>query len=119
MNHFIYSTLSPKIIFSELLLGFWLGENYALEGSTLLRILLVGFFFNSLAQIPFSRIQAFGKSKLTAYIHIFEILPYLIILFLFIHSFGLIGAAIAWSLRVILDYLMLEYFSKKLEFDVI
>lgn len=115
----MFVLIAPIFIFSELLLGFWLGENYALEGSTLLRILLVGFFFNSLAQIPFSRIQAFGKSKLTAYIHIFEVLPYLIILLFFVNSFGLIGAAISWSLRVIIDYLILEYFSKKLEFDVI
>lgn len=108
--------ITPIFLFSELLLGFWLGENYAIEGSVLLRILLIGFFFNSLAQIPFSRIQALGKSKLTAYIHIFEVLPYLLILYLFANNFGLVGVAIAWTTRVILDYLIIEYFSRKLEF---
>ncbi|HFK4480621.1 TPA: flippase, partial [Citrobacter sedlakii] len=54
---------------SGIIMTFWMGESYSGLPVDILKILLVGFFFNSLAQIPFSNIQAYGKSKLTALIH--------------------------------------------------
>ncbi|OPE24399.1 polysaccharide biosynthesis protein, partial [Pseudomonas aeruginosa] len=42
-----------------------------------------------------------------------EVLPYLALLyFLVLHS-SIVGAAIAWTVRVSVDFLLLEYFSRK------
>lgn len=103
----------PVFVFASPLLDLWLGSSYGAESSIILRILLLGFIFNSLAQIPFSKIQALGKSRLTAMIHLAELLPYLAILAALVYFFGLAGAAVAWTLRVIIDLLILEYFSRK------
>ena len=104
----------PMIYFSHLLLTIWLGDAYGMESTAILRILLVGFFFNALAQIPYSHIQATGNSRLTALIHIIEIIPYFIALFYLVKYFGLTGAALAWSARVIADYVALQTFSNHL-----
>lgn len=105
----------PVAVFSEELLNLWLGVPYGEKSSTILRILVFGFAFNAMAQIPFSRIQAHGHSKITAIIHMIEVLPYIALLWLLAKEFGLIGAAIAWSSRVIIDFLVLEYCSRKMK----
>lgn len=105
----------PIFIVAEPLLELWLGEPYRHGSADVLRILIIGFFFNALAQIPFARIQAHGKAKLTAMIHLVELAPYLFILTFLVYCYGVYGAAIAWSIRVIADFIVLEYFSRKLE----
>ncbi|QGU11518.1 oligosaccharide flippase family protein [Leclercia sp. J807] len=100
-------------IFSSYILSTWLGPQYAGDSSVILCILLVGFYFNALAQIPFSTIQAKGNSKITAGIHALEIIPYLILLFILTNHFGLIGTAIAWSLRTFSDLVLLVIFSRR------
>lgn len=110
----LFAILVPLFVFSKEILSFWLGSEYGINSTVVLKVLIVGFFFNALAQIPFSRIQALGNSKLTAYIHMAEIIPFFVILFVLVHSFGFVGAAIAWSTRVILDFIVLEYFSRKM-----
>lgn len=114
MNIILLVMITPIFLLSEWLLNVWLGSEFGAEASLILRILLIGFFFNALAQIPFARIQAFGKSKITAVIHIIEIIPYLIILLFLVKSYGLAGAAVAWSLRALVDYILLVWFSRQL-----
>lgn len=92
---------------SEQIMTIWMGEEFSGLSSDILKILLFGFFFNCIAQIPFADIQAAGKSKVTAIIHLCEVLPYLGILFYCIDKFGLMGAAIAWALRTTIDCIIL------------
>lgn len=100
------------IIFSKFIMVTWMGGEYAGIPSTVLQILLVGFFFNALAQIPFSLLQSKGKAKTTALVHLIEISPYLILLFYMTHQFGIIGTAIAWSARMFVDLLVLFLISR-------
>lgn len=99
--------------FSDKILYLWMGKDYAENSTAILCVLLVGFFFNSIAAIPFASIQSVGKAKLTALLHCIEVIPYLIILYYLVMKFGLIGAAYAWSLRVILDCFLLVFISDK------
>lgn len=108
------SVAIPVFIFAEPLLNLWLGAPYGQESADILRILVLGFIFNSLAQIPFARVQAHGRARLTALVHLAELLPYLIALTLLIREWGIHGAAIAWTLRVTTDFLVLEFFSRQL-----
>lgn len=105
--------LIPSFIFSKEIFSIWLGAEIAVESSMVFRVLVIGFFFNSLAQIPFSKIQAEGRSDITAKIHILEIVPYFALLFFLMDKYGVIGAAYAWSIRVIIDFCMLEYMKNR------
>ncbi len=105
----------PVFLAADHLLNLWLGDPYGNESAGVFRILLIGFMFNSLAQIPFARIQAHGKAKITAMIHLVELLPYLAVLASLIYCCGIHGAAIAWTLRVTADFFAMEYFSRQLE----
>lgn len=98
---------------AEFILSTWLGSNYAGLAVQVFQILLVGFYFNALAQIPFSLLQADGKSKVTAVIHLFEIIPYVAILLYLTHEFGIVGTAIAWSLRTFVDLILMFILSRK------
>lgn len=101
--------LTPIYIFSTWLLNIWLGTPYGSESGLVLKVLIIGFFFNALAQIPFSRIQALGKSKATALLHLCEVVPYLLLLVYLVERYALLGAAFAWTLRVFFDFILLRY----------
>lgn len=104
----------PLFILAPMVMTLWMGPEYGQEGAQVLRILLIGFIFNALAQIPFAKIQAKGHSKITAFIHLAELLPYMGLLVVCIHLFSLQGAAIAWSIRVAVDFIALEVMSRKI-----
>lgn len=103
------------IIFSHLIMSTWMGESYADKSSVILQILLIGFYFNSLAQIPYSVLQASGFSRATALIHCTEVIPYLLILYVLTSDYGLTGTAIAWSLRMVVDFLILYCVRRKMD----
>ena len=92
------------ILFIEPFLAWWLTSEFAQNSSLVGQIVLVGFWFNALALIPYSQLQARGKPDLVAKCHLAELLPYLGLLYLGLKYFGLVGAAIAFSVRVIADF---------------
>lgn len=104
----------PVFVLAEWILKVWLGAPYADASANILRVLLVGFVFNAVAQVPFSRIQADGKSRVTALVHLAELVPYLALLAILINAHGLLGAAIAWTVRVTADFLALQLLSRRL-----
>ena len=88
-------------------MSLWLGNEYALKSYIIFQILILGFVFNSIAQIPFASIQSNGRSKTTAILHLCELFPYLLLLYFLINGYGLIGAAWAWTIRMFVDLLIL------------
>jgi O-antigen/teichoic acid export membrane protein len=94
-------------------LQLWLGREFAENSWYLAAILSVGIFFNSMAQLPYAAAQAAGHVKATAKVHIFELFIYVPMLFLFVNYYGLLGAAMAWVLRVLLDMMLMFYLSNK------
>ena len=115
----IASVCLPMIIlgfvYAQEIMVIWMGDEYAGEPVIVLRILLVGFFFNSLAQIPFAKIQATGKAHITAILHAIELIPYLTLLYILSKHYFLMGVAFAWSIRVTVDFLSLYFISVKLK----
>lgn len=95
-------------------LSLWLGEEFANNSYIVVIILSIGILFNSIAQVPHAFLQANGNVKLTSIVHVFEFILYLPMLIVFINTFGIIGAAISWTLRAFFDFLILYFFSKKL-----
>ncbi len=79
------------------------GEDFGRESTWPFRILLFGLLFNVMAYTPFSVLMATGRSDLFAKLYWIELLPYIGLIALLTARYGAIGAATAWSIRVIAD----------------
>ena len=95
------------ILFAKDILQIWLGTEFAIESTTVMKILALGVFINSLAHIPYNFLQGLGRPDLTAKFHLIELPVYIGVALFLISRFGIIGAAIAWIIRVTLDTLLL------------
>ena len=100
-------------VFSEFGLEIWLGYDYKNNSSLIVKILLFGILFNSIAQVPYSLIQSSGDAKSTTIIHVTESIIYFPLLFLLINKFGIIGAALAWTTRACIDFILLKIVALK------
>jgi O-antigen/teichoic acid export membrane protein len=95
------------ISFSRPILALWLGNKYAAEGTLALDILAVGVFTNSLASVPYNLLYGVGRPDLCAKFHVIELPIHVGLGWLLISRFGLPGAALAWTIRVTLDLVLL------------
>ena len=89
------------------ILTLWLGASFAVQGSRLFQVVIGGVCLNGLAHLAVAMLHADGRSDLTAKFHVGELLPYGILVVLLVERYGVLGAAIAWSLRVMADFLLL------------
>lgn len=100
--------LTPVSMIAMLLTGpfltLWVGELTAAQATPIALVLITGFWVNGLAQLPYASLQASGLTDLTAKVHLAEILPYLMLLWIGLDQFGLVGAALVWSLRAAIDF---------------
>ena len=99
--------------FAENILDLWLGSQFALKSTLIFQVLVLGLIFNSIAQVPFTSIQAQGGSKVTAVLHLFEVIPYVLLLLYLIQYYGLLGAAWAWTIRMFIDMGLLIFIDQK------
>jgi O-antigen/teichoic acid export membrane protein len=88
-------------------LRFWLGGDFATNSAAIVAWFSAGILVNSIGQILYAKIQGIGRPDLTAKLHIFESIPYWIVLYILIKAYGIEGAAIAWFLRVSVDTFLL------------
>jgi O-antigen/teichoic acid export membrane protein len=94
-------------IFAQNGLNLWLGPAFALHSTRVLQWLAVGIFANGLATVPFAFVQGAGRADITGKIHLLELPFYLLAVWLLTKHFGIEGTAIAWTLRVIVDCILL------------
>jgi O-antigen/teichoic acid export membrane protein len=88
-------------------LTLWTGHDFALHASAIGEAILVGVWINSLAFLPSSHLQATGRPGVVARLHLIELVPFLALLWWALHAFGLVGAALAWSVRSAVDGILL------------
>lgn len=98
---------------SKWIMTLWLGPIFAEQSWPIVSVMALGLFLNGVASLPFAAIQAAGDARTTAYLHIFELVLYIPVLFLCLNFFGLIGAAIAWNIRVAIDLAFLLVYAKR------
>ena len=89
------------------LLSVWLGDTFATRAAPVAEVLLCGVWLNGLASIPLVMLQAQGRPDIVAKFHLVELVPFVGTLWYAVHRFGLVGAAVAWDLRVGVDALLL------------
>ena len=106
------SILLVGVAFAEIGLKLWLGSSFSSESAIVLKIVLVGVCFNGIAQLPHALVQAIGKVKITGLLNLAEFIFYLPLLFLLIPYLGLVGAALAFTIRALVDCVFLLVFAK-------
>ena len=94
-------------------LTLWLGRDFAEQSWAIVAVMALGLLLNGVAHVPFAAIQAGGDARTTAYLHLFELIFYIPLLFFCMKSFGILGAAIAWTVRVGFDLFALLIFQNK------
>lgn len=89
------------------LLTLWLGTDFAEHAARIFQWLLLGVLINSAAHVPYAALQAQGRADLTARLHVLELPLFAALLVTCVRRWGVEGAALAWTLRVALDALLL------------
>ncbi len=109
------ATVTPLILVSLLgmrpFLTWWLGGDFAGSAATVGQIIALGLWFNSLAHLPYVALEAQSRPDLIAKCHLVELPIYLGLLWAGLHLWGVVGAALAWSLRVSVDASLLFWLS--------
>jgi len=95
------------VLFAPEAMRLWLGPEFQRISAPVLRWIAAGVLVNSVAQIPYVLLQAADRPDVTAKIHLVELPLYIAMVVLGIHSLGLTGAAIAWTVRLGLEALAL------------
>ncbi|MES9902899.1 MAG: flippase, partial [Sedimenticola sp.] len=116
VNYIIFSLFPVVLIIVTLAregLTLWLGSDFAANSTTVLQLLAVGTLINSLAQVPFGLVQGGGRPDLTAKLHLLEMPFYLLLLWWLLGAYGIVGAAIAWVIRVSVDALLLFIMARR------
>lgn len=103
----LVTPLYAASLFALGLLTLWLGAAFAHESLAICQWLIVGIFANSLAHVPYALLQGHGRSDVTAKLHLLELPVFVIAIILCVSAWGIVGAAIAWTLRVALDAALL------------
>ncbi|WP_310534807.1 flippase [Novosphingobium sp.] len=89
------------------LLELWLGSRLDPRSVPVAQIVLAGFWVNGIANVPYALIQARGNPRFTALLHSVELPFYMAMLYFLGLQWGLIGLAVAFSLRCLVDLLVL------------
>lgn len=95
------------MMFANQLMSLWLGDRLVNEMTAVGQILLVSVFVNGVSLILYQFIQSLGRSDITAKFHLLELPVYALVLWYAIDQWSVIGAAIAWFIRVLMDFVLL------------
>ena len=108
--------LTPLIVAGMLVmepfLAWWVDAEFASRATTIGEIFTIGMWANCLAYIPFTSIQGRGRPDVTAKFHLLEVVPYLLLLWFALEWKGAAGAAMAWSVRVWADAVLLFAYAR-------
>lgn len=91
----------------------WLGEDFAVQSTPIMRWLSTGIFIYCLTYIPFSFLQGIGRPDIPARIHLVEFPLFVALAVAMIKAFGISGAAMAWAIRAFLEFIVMLYFSSR------
>lgn len=102
------------VVFAQPALTLWIDAEFAERSKEIATWLAFGVLANGLAQMPYALLQATSKAKQVALIHLMELPLYVVTLWLLVEMFGILGAAIAWTLRMVVDLVALLWASSGL-----
>jgi O-antigen/teichoic acid export membrane protein len=105
--------MATVIFFAPEILDIWLGQEFASNSTVVLQILALGALLNSIARIPYSLLQGIGRPDLPAKFHLLQLPVYLGLVWFLIKAWGINGAALAWTLRIGMDVMLLLWAAQR------
>ncbi|MDM8515120.1 flippase [Desulfobacterales bacterium HSG16] len=115
---YIFLSLFPVtiaiILFSKQGLSFWLGSDFAENSTSIMQILAAGVFIHSIGQVSFALIQGIGRPDLTAKLNMIELPVYVAVMWTMTVYAGILGTAIAWTLRIMIETAIMTILALKL-----
>ena len=102
---------APAIILSWTFFRYWIGADFATFAAPVAQMLFPGMWMGALSLVGFTLLQSQGRADVTGKLNIVEFLPFVAILWVLTQSFGIVGAATAWSLRCTVDALAMLWLS--------
>lgn len=107
----LISVMTPIVIAGIFLvqpfLNVWLGNEFAKSCAGVGEVILVGVWINALVIPHNARSMAMGNPRDVVMIYLFQIPIYIFMLWFGFQYYGVVGAAMAWTLRVAIDTSML------------
>jgi O-antigen/teichoic acid export membrane protein len=103
----LFPVLLLIVLFARDGLTIWLGSDFAGHSTRVLQWLALGVFANGLGLVPFALVQGAGRADITGKLNLLELPFYLVCVWVLTKHFGIQGTAIAWSLRVIVECILL------------
>lgn len=101
------------IFLMEPFLNIWVGPIIGSQSAQVGRILLVAYWLNAFALVPFVKIQASGRPDIVAKFVLAEVPVYLIALYFSLVTWGYEGCAIVFLFKCLSDYLWLNWLSDR------
>jgi len=98
---FILVALAPDI------LRIWLGPAFETQSAVVMQLTAIAVFVNCVGQGGYTLIQGLGRPDLTGKYHLAELPVFALMLWFLLPRFGILGAALAWSVRTIGDTVLL------------
>jgi hypothetical protein len=103
--------MTPPIVFGIFLMHpfmiVWLGPVFAANSTSVGEALLIGVWINAIAHIPGTHLAAIRRPDLVAAFHAAQLVPYVVALWWALQHFGLVGAALVFSLRYVFETALL------------
>jgi len=94
------------LVFAPEILNVWVGEEFERNSSGVMQWLAAGILVNGVAFVAYGMVQS-SRPDLIFKLHLAELPFYLLAFWGFISAFGVVGAAIAWTVRVSVDAALL------------
>jgi O-antigen/teichoic acid export membrane protein len=114
----LVAVMTPVVIIGTFIaqpfLNVWLGKSFAVSSEGVAELILLGVWVNALVIPHHARLMATGSPKTVVIIYLIQIPIYLFLLWVGLRYWGVAGAAGAWSVRVLMDTLMLLYVNRVL-----
>lgn len=107
----LLASMTPIVVLGLLLvhpfLSVWVGVDFAHDARGAAELILVGVWVNALVIPHHTRFLAKENPRAVAIILLLELAPYVLVLWFATNLWGIVGAAGAWTLRVIVDTALL------------
>ena len=102
---------APAMILSATFFRYWISPDFAAVSAPVAQVLFPGIWMGALSLVGFTLLQSQGRANVTGKLNIIEFLPFVAVLWVSTLSFGIVGAAAAWTLRCIADALVMLWLS--------
>lgn len=91
------------LVFGNYVLSVWLDKKLDGDSVRVLQIICLGLAPYAVASLSTSLIHSRGSSDLTAIVNMMMFFPSLVLLYFSIKYFGIVGAAVTWLIRILLE----------------